>query len=731
MDDFGTRTNTPDCIEDPVKHRRRRLRARAAAGLGALLGAAMMAGVPTAQAEHADPAEPRRSLHLVTLDGPGTAGYEGALPPALQVLSMRTRQDRLLRAVGAPEPTYRWTTALNGFAVHLTPGQAEQLRSDEAVALVERNEVRPLAGLAAPSAAPGIGQHTVRGPARGGEGTVIGVVDTGLAPESPLFAATVPLGKEPARFSGGCQPGDGWDEDDCDAKVVGARWFLAGFGEDNLRAAASVSPRDTDGHGTQVASIAAGNAGVPVRAPGQSLGRYGGMAPQARLAVYKACWSAPDPADDGCATADLVTAIDRATQDGVDVLNLAVSGPHGVDTVERALLGAAEADIVTVAAAGNDGDRVYAAHPTPWVTTVGGLVGAPRQGSVVAQGGPRLTGAMVSGDPVPPSRVVLGSRAGVRGATSADARVCAPGSLDAAEVDGAVVLCERGRVGRVDKSRAVALAGGVGMVLVNTGPGAVSEDFHSVPTVHLAAGPGSTLRRWVADHPDARIALRPSGRVAEPRSVAGWSSPGDPAGATLKPDVVAPAAGVLGAVPDGKGSTTWDFLTGSSAASGYVSGVAATLLSARGWDAATVRSALATSAAPLRRAPVLRSGAGRVRPEPAGRPGLLFEVDPAHYRQWLEGDRTQLNTPSIVLAGGQTTARRTITNPSKRALYFSSDAVGFRRGVTVRPAAVRLSPGESATFEIEVAPGSRADDGHVVWRGATGTVTSIPVQVSR
>lgn len=44
---------------------------------------------------------------------------------------------------------------------------------------------------------------------------------------------------------------------------------------------------------------------------------------------------------------------------------------------------------------------------------------------------------------------------------------------------------------------------------------------------------------------------------------------------------------------------------------------------------------------------------------------------------------------------------------------------------------MRLSPGESATFEIEVAPGSRADDGHVVWRGATGTVTSIPVQVSR
>ena len=73
-----------------------------------------------------------------------------------------------------------------------------------------------------------------------------------------------------------------------------------------------------------MASIAAGNAQVSVQVNDQRLGSYGGVAPQARVAAYKACWTAPDPADDGCSTADLVTAVDTAVRDRVDVLNLSV-----------------------------------------------------------------------------------------------------------------------------------------------------------------------------------------------------------------------------------------------------------------------------------------------------------------------------------------------------------------------------------------------------------------------
>ncbi len=696
---------------------------RTVRALGGILGVLLTgAAVTPVTAVHADDAADEPELYLVTLDGPGTTGYRGALPDAAAVVAMRLQQNRLLDRVDAPEPTYRWTTALNGFAVALTAEQALELEAEDGVALVETNQIRRVAGRAS---AAGLG---TKAPRRGGAGTVIGVIDTGLAPESPLFAATAPLGKKSHRFSGDCLTGEEWEADDCDAKVVGAQWFVEGFGADHLRATAELSARDTDGHGTQMASIAAGNARIPVRVGGQHLGRFGGMAPQARIAVYKACWGAPDPADDGCATADLVTAIDRATGDGVDVINLAVGGPAVIDTVERALLGAAEADIVVVAAAGNSGTAGYAAHPSPWVTTVGGAIDQRRLGRVAVDGGPRLEGAMVSTRAVRSTRLVIGQQARAVGATRDAARVCAPGSLDARLVDGAIVLCQRGGVGRIDKSRAVELADGVGMVLTNVAAGDVAADFHSVPTVHLADEDGSVLRHWVARHPGAKVALRPLGVVREPRAVARWSSSGSPIGGVLKPDVVAPAAGVLGAVPGPQG---WDFVSGTSAAAAYTAGAAATLLARTGWPAATVRSALDTTATPLA-APVLRAGAGRLRPDAAARPGLGYEIDRADYRAWLTGERTMLNTPSILFADGQRQAHRTITNVSGRFLYFSSRASGFRRDVSVRPAAVRLAPGESTTYVVVVrGADTRADEGHIVWRGATGTVTSIPVQISR
>jgi hypothetical protein len=405
-----------------------------------------------------------------------------------------------------------------------------------------------------------------------------------------------------------------------------------------------------------------------------------------------------------------------------------VGGPAEIDTVERALLGAAEADIVVVGAAGNTGPDEYAAHPSPWVTTVGGATGQRRLGRVVVSGGPRIEGAMVSTRAVRPTRLVVGQRVRAAGATPRDARVCAPGSLDAGKVDGAIVLCQRGVVGRIDKSQAVRLADGVGMVLVNVAPGDVATDFHSVPTVHLADDAGRVLRRWAARHPGTKVSLRPLGLVREPRAVARWSSSGSPLGGVLKPDLVAPAAGVLGAVP---GTQGWNFVTGTSAAAAYTAGAAATLLADTGWPAATVRSALATTAAPLP-GPVLRAGAGRLRPDAAVRPGLVYEMDPADYRSWLAGGRTTLNTPSILLADGKRRARRTITNVTGRAAYFSSSALGFRRDVSVRPAAVRLGPGESATYVVLVrGAGTRSDEGHIVWRGATGTLSAVPVQLSR
>jgi hypothetical protein len=668
-------------------------------------------------ADHDDPAERTASLHLVTLRGPGAAGSMGPLPPTVQRARLLVEQDDVLAEVGDPAPLYRWTTALNGFAAVLTDEQAAELRALPEVALVERNAVRELA-----RGATGTGGPASAGPRRGGQGTVIGIVDTGLAPDSPVFAQSRRAPRD--GFAGPCQEGDGWPAEACTGKVAAARWFVAGFGRDAVRATTSLSPLDDDGHGTQMAALAAGNADVPVQVDGERLGRFGGQAPDARLAVYKACWSAPDPRDDGCATADLVTAIDRATADRVDVLSLSVGGPPAIDTVDRALLGAAEGGVLVVAAAGNHRGRP-AAHAVPWVTTVGGALGAMPRGQVVGAG-LRLTGAMLSPRGLGVRPVVLARDARAPGAAPLDAARCAPGSLDAGRVRGRIVVCERGGVGRVDKSGAVTLADGAGMVLLNLAPGPVAADVHAVPTVHLDRDAAQRLRTWLVGHPGARLRLDPAG-LTRGGGVAPWSPSGDPDSGVVKPDVLAPATGLLAAVPGG-----WDAATGTSAAAAWTSGVAARLLARDGATPAAVRSALVTTAAPVDGG-ALNTGAGLVRPHRAERPGLVRLVTPMRYRRWLE-DGGRLDATSVVLQGAATVARVTITNAGVRRTYFSSRAAGFRGRVLVTPAALRLGPGESATFTVRVlrrSRGPRVDDGVVAWRGARGTVTRIPVVLAR
>ncbi len=708
--------------------------------LGATAGLVAGAAAP-AGADHQDsPADTSTRLHLVTLSGPGTVARPGS--DAARRGAMLRRQDAVLATVAAPDPVYRWTTALDGVAVRLDGDQADVLAEDPRVALVETDAVRPLATVPGPAARPApraAGPVASPGPASGGRGTVVGVVDSGIAPGSASFATLPSLGGPPQGFAGTCAGGavdPGWSLSDCGGKVAAARWFVEGFGRDDLRSGSSLSPRDDLGHGTQMASIAAGNADVPVRVPGQQPTVTGGQAPDARLAVYKACWSAPDPDDDGCSSADLVTAVDRAVGDGVDVLSLSVADRPGaadgpeVDTLERALLGAAEADVAVLAAAGND-PALAAAHDVPWITTVGAAAGSEPVGLVRVPGGPTLRGLTAARDGLPATTLVTGRAAADDGTGPARAAACAPGSLDAAAVAGAVVVCERGRVGRVDKSDTVALADGAGMVLVNRAGRSLFADFHAVPTVHLTAADGRTLLGAMRRTPDPRAVLVVTGRE-RPSGPAARSAGGDPAGPVLKPDLVAPASGLLGAVPVIDGGPGWSVVGGTSAATAWTAGATATLRARQpGWDAVRTRSALATRALAASGGAPLASGAGRVDVDRAADVRLTYPQPVGGYRAWLERGAAAPNTPSVLLSGGDRAATRTIRNTADESLYFSSQARAFSSSVQVRPLAVRLGPGEQATFTVRLAaPAARADDGYVVWRGGDRSRSRIPVAVT-
>ncbi len=67
--------------------------------------------------------------------------------------------------------------------------------------------------------------------------------------------------------------------------------------------------------------------------------------------------------------------------------------------------------------------------------------------------------------------------------------------------------------------------------------------------------------------------------------------------------------------------------------------------------------------------------------------------------------------------------------------YFSVTARGFTsHRVRVQPLAVRLAPGQSADFTVTVTgpttPGG-LDDGELVWLGARGGTTRVPVALTR
>lgn len=689
----------------------------------ALLAAAAPSVLPQrATAEHTATGA---GLYLVTLDGPGTAGTPGE---AAEEAGLLASQDDLLDAIGAPEPLYRWTTALNGFAVELDATQADRLGSDPRVALVERNRVVPVAAADSTRATRAV-LPGAAGTRPSGAGTVIGFVDTGIAPETPAFRVASRLGPMPERFRGACAEApddDRWDAGSCDAKVVGAQFFVEAYGADHLRTAATLSPYDTDGHGTRMATIAAGAADEQVRVAGHRLGRFSGVAPRARVAAYKACWSAPDPDDDGCATADVVAAIDRATADRVDVLNLSIGGPSTIGTVERALLGAVEQGVVVVAAAGNAGERAYAAHPAPWVVSVGATTSGDQVGDVVVRSprGPRLRGAMALTRPVA-GRLVRAADIAAPGVSRDAARRCAPGSLDAAAADGAVVACVRGDGPRVEKSRTVALAGGDGMVLLNSERGSTDADLHALPTVHLAVGEARRLLAWQRRHPATRVRLVAHGDQRRRPGVVAFSSGGDPTSTVLKPDLVAPGSEVVAATGAG-----WDLVTGTSPAAARVAGIAAVLLGRPGADPASVRSALVTTARPVPGAPLLRAGAGS--PLSAAAPDLSYLARPRTFRAWLEGERSDVNLPQVLLGHGRKRARRTLTNTSTHTVLATARLEGFAGAVSMRPQWARLRPGASVTFRI-TATGSRArtDDGFVVWSSDAHGTVRIPVVVTR
>ena len=223
-----------------------------------------------------------------------------------------------------------------------------------------------------------------------GENIIIGIIDSGITPESLSFTdqkikkdklgkvvyEQMPLGRRRRVGRARARPvrsGRRRLQQQADRRPLLQRRQGGNAGIDTNRPWEFNSPRDYNGHGTHTSSTSGGNFGVPATGAAAAFGKVSGMAPRARVAMYKALWSTQDSSTASGSGVDLIAAIDTAVADGVDVINYSISGTRNnfLDGVEIAFLNAAAAGVFVSASAGNDGPAVSTvAHPSPWITTV-------------------------------------------------------------------------------------------------------------------------------------------------------------------------------------------------------------------------------------------------------------------------------------------------------------------------------------------------------------------------
>ena len=254
-------------------------------------------------------------------------------------------------------------------------------------------------------------------------------------------------------FTGTCQAGDSFTGEECNTKVIGARYFSSTYKSQNPASQRTdfLSPRDGYGHGTHVASTAAGNAGVSASVAGHSFGKISGIAPAAKLAVYKVAFTSKTDEDAVVYTGDALAAIDAAITDGVDVINYSVSssdyprrsGRPGLPVrgVGWHLCG----DCRRKCGAG----RVHLEPRRPLGHHRRCEHGFPYAGTVVLGNGKKYAGisTTVFGK-VGSARLVTARSVKRASAAGGDADVCASDSLSHAKAAGKIVVCDRGVVDR-------------------------------------------------------------------------------------------------------------------------------------------------------------------------------------------------------------------------------------------------------------------------------------------
>lgn len=551
-----------------------------------------------------------RSGSMNTLEDASTtyASMIQAVSQGSTVISYEMSQERLKYVFGGH--------ALSGFTALLTSQEADALmQRDDVMAVYRDQQYFPQT-----TRTPGfIGLSTSSGlwpESNYGSDTIVGVLDKGVWPESESFN-DVGFGPIPARWRGTCQTGKSFTREVCNKKLIGARYFSAGYeavaGPIADNSTEVRSPRDTEGHGTHTASTAAGSPVNGASLNGLAAGIAQGIAPKARVAVYKICWS------QGCFASDILAGFEAAVADGVDVISLSVGGEvekYEVDLIAIGAFGAAKSGIFVSCSAGNSGPGPGTVqNNAPWVMTVGAsTVDREFPADVELGDGKIISGTSLYSDNSAAEvmkSLVFGGDAALKNKT--EGAKCTDNSLDPEKVKDKIVLCQRGINGRVAKGDVVRSAGGAGMILANSGVDGegLIADSHLLPAVMVGAAGGSTTLAYITSTPAPTAKLSFSGTklgVTPAPAMASFSSRGpNPLNSNvLKPDITAPGVNILAAWTGAAGPSPlasdtrrvkFNIISGTSMSCPHISGLGALLKSKyQDWSPSAIKSAIMTSA---------------------------------------------------------------------------------------------------------------------------------------
>lgn len=563
------------------------------------------------------------------------------------------------------EMIYTYTNAAHGYATRLTEAETESLSSLPGILSVLPETRYELHTTRTPSFL-GLDRAPDAFPeSESASDVVIGVLDTGVWPESKSFDDTG-LGPVPSSWRGACEAGTNFSASNCNRKLIGARFFSQGYEAvvgsiDESRE--SKSPRDDDGHGTHTASTAAGSPVEGASLFGYAPGTARGMAPRARVAVYKVCWAG------GCFSSDILKAIDKAIEDNVNVLSLSLGGgmsDYYRDSVAIGTFAAMERGILVSCSAGNAGPTAFSlSNLAPWITTVGaGTLDRDFPAVASLSNGKKYLGvSLFRGASLPQGLLPIVYAGNASNVTSGS--LCMTGTLIPEKVKDKIVLCDRGVNARVQKGAVVKAAGGLGMILANTEANGeeLVADAHLLPATAVGQKSGDAIRDYVISdsNPTATILFEGTKVGVQPSPVVAAFSSRGPNGITpeiLKPDMIAPGVNILagwsGALgPTGVASDTrrvqFNIISGTSMSCPHVSGLAGLLKGVHpDWSPAAIKSALMTTAyvsykngqrlqdvATGKPSTAFDHGAGHVDPISALNPGLVYDLTTDDYLGFL------------------------------------------------------------------------------------------------